>query len=171
MRGSQKLIIGSVGVAELWRAGRLIARRENENLVPDEYINHMLGVEHDGGTTFGAGYFAPINDGGYTPSVGDTYAVPGFTEFTGYSETNRQAWGHAGVSSKSLTNTGSMATITADGTDTSLHGFALVSLSTKGDVAGGGVIGPIILFDTPLTGILNLDEIKLWLTLTGAEAP
>jgi hypothetical protein len=56
-----------------------------------------------------------------------------------------------------------------DGTSTSLYGCSLVSVDTKGDTAGGGVLGPSSAFDTAITGILDEDIIKVYMTITGSD--
>jgi len=169
----QKIKIGSIWTIQHWRAGVMLAERIEENLVPDEFINHVLDVVLSGGTPITAWYLALFSDD-HTPVAGDTYAVPGFTEADGYDEATRPAWQEAGVAAKSITNSASKATFTMDGTDATIYGAALVGggtdADTKLDAAGGGVLGPVSQFTGgAITGILDNDIVKVYMTVTGSD--
>ena len=165
----QKIVLGSIWTIEHWRGDDLLAKRIEENLCPDEFINHVLDVALSGGSQKTTWYLALFSND-YTPTASDTYAVPGYTEADGYDETTRPQWQEAGVSSKSITNSASKATFTMDGTDTSIYGAALVSVNTKGDVAGGGVLGPVAQFTGgAITGIADDDVVKVYMTITGND--
>ena len=169
----QKIKICSVWTIEHWRAGELLAKRVEENLVPDEFINHVLDVALSGGTQITAWYLALFSDD-HTPAASDTYAVPGYTEADGYDESTRPQWQEAGVSAKSITNSANKATFTMDGTDTTIYGAALVgggtAPSTKNDVAGGGTLGPVAQFSGgAITSIAGDDVIKIYMTITGSD--
>ena len=166
----QKMKICSVWTVEHWRAGELLAKRIEENLVPDEFINHVLDIALSGGTQITTWYLALFSDD-HTPAASDTYATPGFTEADGYDETTRPQWSEAGVSSKSITNSASKATFTMDGTDTTIYGAALVSDNTKNDqAASGAVLGPVAQFSGgAITGIADDDVIKVYMTITGSD--
>ena len=166
----QKIMIGSKWYLEHWRDGRLIAKRSEENLVPDEFINHFLDVVLSEGNQIAPWYIAIFSDN-HTPAASDTYASPGFSENTGYNETSRPAWSEAGVTAKTISNESSKASFTMDGTNPIIYGGALVSVATKGDTAGGGILGPVALLSQgPLTGIANSDVIKIYATITGHDA-
>ena len=166
----QKMKIGSVWHVEHWRAGEKLTERVQENLVPDEFINHVLDISLSGGTQITAWYLALFSDD-HTPAAADTYATPGFTEATGYDETTRPQWQEAGVSSKSITNSANKATFTMDGTNATIYGAALVSDSTKGDqAASGAVLGPVAQFGGgAITGIDDDDVIKVYMTINGSD--
>jgi len=166
----QKIMIGSKWHLEHWRDGVLIAERVNENLCPDEFINHVLDVVLSGGTQITSWYLALFSDN-HTPAASDDYAAPGFTEADGYDETTRPAWSEAGVSAKSITNSASKATFTMDGTDTTIYGAALVSDNTKDDqAASGAVLGPFAIFEEgAVTDIVAGDIIKVYCTITGSD--
>ena len=166
----QKIKISSQWRIEHWRGNNLLAERIEENLVPDEFINHVLDVALSAGTQITAWYLALFSDD-HTPAASDTYATPGFTEADGYDETTRPQWSEAGVSSKSITNSASKATFTMDGTDTTIYGAALVSDNTKDDqAASGAVLGPVAQFSGgAITGIADDDVIKVYMTITGSD--
>lgn len=166
----QKIEIGSLWHIEHWRAGKMLAERIEENLVPDEFINHDLDVVLSGGSQITAWYLALFSNN-QTPAPGDTYAVPGYTEATGYDETTRPQWQEAGVSAKSITNSANKATFTMDGTDGTIYGCALVSSNVKGDVAASGaVLGPEAQFTAgAITGIVDDDVLKVYMTVTGSD--
>jgi hypothetical protein len=166
----QKVEIASKWTVEHWRDGKLLATRVEDNICPDEFIDYVLDVSLSDGTKISTWYLALFSDD-HTPAAGDTYATPGYTEADGYGESVRQTWSEAGVSSKSITNSASKATFTMDGTDTTIYGTSLVSLSTKNDVAGGGVLGPVSQFTAgAITDIANGDVLKIYMTVTGSDA-
>ena len=166
----QKIKIASRWRIEHWRGDSLLAERIEENLVPDEFINHVLDVALSAGTQVTSWYLALFSDD-HTPAASDTYATPGFTEADGYDETTRPQWQEAGVSSKSITNSANKATFTMDGTDTTIYGAALLSDSTKDDqTASGAILGPVAQFSGgAITGIADDDVIKVYMTITGSD--
>jgi len=164
----QKLSIGSIWTMEHWRKNHLLNKLVTENVVTDEFINHNLDAVLSGGTQITSWYVCIFSDN-YTPVATDTYASPGYTEATGYDETSRPQWLDGGVSNKSITNESNKATFTMDGTNTDIYGCSLVSVATKGDTAGGGILGPSALFDSAITGILDDDIVKVYVTVTGSD--
>jgi hypothetical protein len=79
----------------------------------------------------------------YTPLIGDTYAVPGFTESSAYDEATRPAFVEAEATAKVTTNSASKATFTISATKTIYGAFLCGGGSTpntKGDAAGGGTL-------------------------------
>lgn len=164
------MTIASKWHVEHWRDGILLSHRVHDNICPDEFINYMLDAGLSGGTPIMAWYIVLFSNN-YTPLASETYASHGYTESTDYDETTRPAWSEAGVSSKVITNSASKATFTMGGTDTSIYGAALVSVSTKGDTAGGGKIGPVAQFsEGVVTGISDGDQLKIYVTITGSDA-
>ncbi|WP_419663248.1 uncharacterized protein Dvar_36410 [Desulfosarcina variabilis str. Montpellier] len=165
----QKIKIGSVWHVEHWRKGVMLTERVVENLCPDEFINHVLDVALSGGSQITTWYLALFSNN-HTPVASNTYASPGYTEATGYDETVRQTWQEGGVSSKTITNSANKATFTMDGTDTTIYGCSLVSNSVKGDTVGGGILGPVAQFSAgAITGIVDADVIKVYMTVTGSD--
>ncbi|BBO74362.1 hypothetical protein DSCW_17790 [Desulfosarcina widdelii] len=166
----QKIVIGSRWVVQHWRGDKMLAERIEENLCPDEFINHVLDASLSGGTPITAWYVLLFSDD-HTPVATDTYASPGFTESDGYDESTRPAWSEDGVSGKSISNTSSKAEFTMDGTDATIYGAALVSDDTKGDqAASGAILGPVVQFTGgAVTGISDDDVIKVFVTVTGAD--
>jgi hypothetical protein len=123
------------------RHGELIDITEWRNLVTNEGKNYILDAAFN--TTAltsvtDAWYFA-IFAGAYTPAAGSTYASPGGTENTNYTETLRQAWGAGAASSQAVTNA-SAATITADTGGITVTGIGVVGSPTE---QTGGTTGDI----------------------------
>lgn len=168
-KNSQKMQIASQWVIEHWRGDDLLAKRIEENLCPDEFINHVLDVALSGGAQITSWYLALFSNN-HSPVAGNTYAAPGYTEADGYDETTRPQWNEAGVSAKTITNSANKATFTMDGTDGTIYGAALVSVNTKNDTAGGGILGPVAQFTGgAITGIVDDDVLKVYMTITGSD--
>lgn len=169
-------ILTGIGVKGIWRAvhkdihGNIKDIMEWHNLMTNEGWDHMLNTEFHGGTAITTWYFAPFI-ASYTPLVGDTYAVPGYTEATDthYSEVGRQEWTEGASSGQSITNA-TAVTITSAGAYT-FYGCGLVgggtAATTKADTAGGGVLAVSGTFPTAKT--LATSE-TLDLTYTIAKA-
>lgn len=165
----QKLTISSKWRVEHWRGEKLLARRIDENLVPNQFIDHVLDSALSGGSQISAWYVTVFNDD-HTPAATDTYAVPGFTESTEYDEATRPAWSEGGVSAQEISNMASKASFTMTGVDATLYGAAMLSLNTKGDVAGGGILGPVSQFAAgPIDGIVDDDVIKIVVNIVGSD--
>jgi hypothetical protein len=169
-RPHQKIKIGSTWFVEHWRGENLLARRIEENLVPNECIDHLLDVGFSAGTQVNPWYIALFSDD-HTPAAGDTYAVPGFTESTEYDETTRPAFSDGGVSGQEVSNEAAKASFTMTGVDTTIFGAALVSDNTKGDQAvSGAILGPVAQFSQgSITGIADDDVIKVYVSITGSD--
>ncbi|WP_319406184.1 hypothetical protein [uncultured Desulfosarcina sp.] len=165
----QKIRFSSKWRVEHWRGNKLLAERIEDNLVPNECIDHLLDVGFSGGPQTSQWYLALFTDD-HTPAATDTYAVPGFTETIEYDEPTRPAYSDGGVSGQSLSNAAAKATFTMTGVDPTLFGAAMMSLNTKGDVAGGGVLGPIAQFSQgSITGISDDDVIKVYIAISGSD--
>lgn len=109
---------------------------EWSNLVVDAGINDALDVHLSGGSQ-DTTWFIGLTDGTPTIVAGDTIAShSGWLEETGYDEATRQAWTDGGVSSKSVSNSGSPATFTISSDSTTIGGSFLVGDNTKGGSAG-----------------------------------
>ena len=169
MNNHQKVTIGSVWQVEHRRGNKVLTRRIEENLVPDEFINYTLDVILSGGDQVATWYMALFSNDHF-PDPSDTYAAPGYMEATGYDETTRPQWQEGGVSSKSITNSANKTIFTMDGTNASIYGCSLVSLNTKGDTAGSGVLGPVAQFASgAITGIVTGDVLKILVTVQGCD--
>jgi len=164
--------IFSVWEWEHWRGGKLIDTWKEKNLCTDEGLNHVIDVAFSAATQITAWYIALFEDD-HTPAAGDTYAVPGFTESTAYTETNRPAWQEAGPSAKVITNSANKATFTINATKT-IYGAALVGggtgANTKDDQAGGGTLFCESQFSSGPKAVENTDVLKVTVTITGADA-
>lgn len=120
--------------------------RENPNVMTNEGLNHLLDVLLNGSTSPNpqilTWYVAPFEND-FTADGDETYAVPGYTECTAYTEANRVQFVSAAASAQSVTNTANKATFNMNDTKT-VYGAALVgggtAADTKGDAAGGGVL-------------------------------
>jgi len=115
---------------------------QNPNVMTAEGLDHLLNVLLHGGTQIGTWYVVPFEND-FTADGDETYAVPGYTECTAYTEANRVAFNEAASSSQSVTNSANKATFNINATKT-IYGAALVGGGTggdtKGDTAGGGVL-------------------------------
>lgn len=109
------------------------------NLVVNEGLDDVLDVVFKGGTAVTTWYIA-IFSSDSTPAAGWTYATPTYTEFTNYDESTREEWVEGTISSQSLDNSGTPAEFTCTSGTNTIYGASMVSVSTKGDVAGGGVM-------------------------------
>lgn len=127
--------------------GEILDIEEFHNLVTNQGKNYILDAAFNttGLTTVTDAWYFAIYTGSYTPAAGSTYAVPGGTESTAYSQSLRQAWGAGAASAQAVTNA-SAATITASsgitvtgigvvGSLTEQTGGAAGDIDTKGDVA------------------------------------
>jgi hypothetical protein len=95
-----------------------------------------------------------------------------FTEATVYSETTRPAWVDGGVTAKSVDNSATKASFTM-GTSDTIYGAALVgggtAATTKGDVAGGGVVYNVSDFSGGSRSVASDDVLKVTVTLQATD--
>ena len=174
-RGKKKglkhtLAIGSVWDFECWRKGQIAWKEKIHNLMTDEGINSLLNVYFHAATQITQWYVTIFEDN-YTPLVTNTYAVPGYTETTAYSEATRPTFDEAAASGKAITNTASKATFTFS-SDKTIYGGALVgggsAAGTKSDKAGGGVLVCSAKFATSKPVVTN-DVLKVTVTISGQD--
>lgn len=109
------------------------------NLVVNEGLDDSLDVIFKNGTQVATWYIA-IFSSDSTPAAGWTYATPTYTEFTNYDESTREEWVEGTISSQSLDNSGTPAEFTCTSGTNTIYGASMVSVSTKGDTGGGGVM-------------------------------
>ena len=164
----EKALLGSMWEWEQWRDGKLVDSWVERNLCVNEGLNYLLGAGFSAVTAITAWYVA-IYDNNHTPASNNTYATPGFTEATNYSEATRPAWTEAGVSARSITNSASKASFTFSSAAT-IYGAALVgggtAATTPGDTAGGGKLYNISAFSSGAKGMASSDVLKVTVTLT-----
>lgn len=141
-----------------------------KNLVTNEGLNSVLNVYLHGATPITEWYIAPFSTDTTTLAT-HTYAAPGYTESTAYTEATRQAYVEAGAFGQSITNSASPAIITSSAVQT-IYGCGLVgggsAASTKGDTAGGGVL--FCAAKLPVARSLEIgDTLELLYTLNAAD--
>ena len=134
-------VIAPLALAGIWdfehvRDGRVIDRWSDKNLIVNEGLNHILGVEFNGVTQIGTWYIG-LFEANYTPVAGLTAATvtASATECIAYSEATRVAYVEAAAAAQSITNSASKATFTINATKT-IYGAFLVSASAKSATTG-----------------------------------
>lgn len=167
----ERALIGSLWQWEQWRNGKVIDSWVEKNLCVNEGLDYLLGASFTGATAVSAWYVA-IYDNNHTPASGNTYATPGFTEATNYSEATRPAWQDGGVSAHALTNSANKASFTFSSAAT-IYGAALVgggtAATTKGDKAGGGTLFNISAFTSGVKAMASSDVLKVTVTLSAQD--
>jgi hypothetical protein len=123
------------------KKGRLKWIEKKHNLMTLEGLDHCLNVLLHGTTPITTWYIIPF-ESDTTILNTFTYATPGFTECTAYTEGTRPEYVETASSAQSITSA-SVATCTFNATKT-IYGAALVgggsAASTKGNTNGGGVL-------------------------------
>jgi hypothetical protein len=164
----EKALLGSLWNWEQWRGGKLIDSWVERNLCVNEGLNYLLGAGFSAVTAISAWYVA-IYDNNHTPASNNTYATPGFTEATNFSEATRPAWTKGSVTNRTLTNSASKASFTFSSAAT-IYGAALVgggtAATTKGNTAGGGKLFNISAFTSGAKGMASSDVLKVTTALT-----
>lgn len=126
--------------------------------------NDILGVYFSGASQTGSSSWCIglISNSGYSAlAAADTMAShAGWTEFTGYSQANRVAWGPGSASSQSVTNA-SAATFDINATGT-VKGIFVVNQNTKGGTTGTLWATALFSADVPVT---NGDQLKVTYTV------
>ncbi len=152
------------------RHGRLKFIDHAENCCTVEGLNKLLNVMFHGAAQIGTWHIL-IFENDYTPVEGDTYAAPGFTECTAYSEATRPEFVESEASGKAMSNSASKATFTMSANKT-LHGAGLVgggsAPGTKGDKAGGSTLYAAAEFSAGKPVELG-DTFKVQCTLTASD--
>jgi len=139
--------------------GKVVSDEEVENLVTNQGFNYIFDSALHDTTSVATWYFAPYITA-FTAAVGSTYASPGGTESTNYTESTRQEWGEGASSGQSITNA-SAATITADSGGMSILGIGVVGAPTAGTSSTKG--------DTGTSGGILLAEVAAVKTLAESE--
>lgn len=162
-----KLKFGSIWDWEHYRAGQLIDKWTEKNIVTDEGLTHALDVVFSDGTQKNDWYVALFNND-YTPDGSETYQTPVYVETVGYDEASRPDWTEAGVSSQQITNSASRATFTMNSGET-IYGAALVSADTPGDAASGEVLFCVSKFSSGGKATIDDDVLKVTVTITASD--
>lgn len=149
---------------EHWRGGEKIGTYDFHNDITNEGKNLILEVMfHDGTQIASASWFSGlVSLSGYTAlAAADTMASHGgWTEFTGYSQSTRVAWGPGAAASQQITNSSPMTfDITSSGT---VKGIFITSNSTKGGTTGKLWATGLFAADVPVT---NGDQLKITYTV------
>lgn len=128
---------GSVAL-EHWRGQRHLATYAAPNDITNEGKNTLFEIMfHDGTQIASSSWFLGLvsNSGFSAYAAADTMAShAGWTEFTGYSQANRVAWGPGAAASQSITNS-SPATFDINSSGT-VKGVFVTSNSTKSGTTG-----------------------------------
>lgn len=118
------------------------AELQRPNIITTQGLNSLLDVYFRNQTQIAAWYIGPVETD-TAAAITQTYAVPVFTEWDGYSEAARQVFTGAAASGGVMTNTAAKATFTASENKT-LYGAALFGGGTDPTViantAGGGTL-------------------------------
>lgn len=144
--------------------GNIKGKYEFNNDIVNVGKNDILGVYFSGATqTASANWvIGLISNSGYSAlAAADTMAShAGWTEFTGYSQSNRVAWGPGSASSQSVTNsTPATFDINASGT---VKGIFVTNNNTKGGTSGTLWATALFSADVPVT---NGDQLKVTYTV------
>ena len=130
------------------RGGKLLALRENHNVVTSEGKQHILSSALDNGTRKTAWYVALVTGDGPPPAPSASHVYATFfnsvvVEFQDYSSgsgnTERKLYDGV-VSADKITNVAARASFTITTTTKAVHGAALVSHITKGNHAAGDIL-------------------------------
>lgn len=117
--------------------GRLKWKEKIFNSTMDDAINDLFTTQFRSGTQK-ANWYLGLK--GSSQSVQITWNSAGigtqFTEYTNYSESVRQTWTTAAVSSKTITNNASPATFTINGAGGTVYGAFIISNNTKTGTTG-----------------------------------
>ena len=155
---------------EHWRSGKLIDEWDERNLCTEEGLDAVLDIMFHASTQITVWAIALFEDD-YTPLSTNTYAVPGYTESTAYTEGVRQDYVEAAAASQVTTNVASKAEFSMNATKT-IHGAALVGGGTdyndNTDVAGGGTLFSSSQFSSSKS-VENGDTLKVTISITSSD--
>lgn len=165
------MAVGSLWEWELWRGGKKIDEWIEHNICTDDGLDALLDIMFNADTQITSWYIAPFEND-YTPVATATYASPGYTESSAYTEANRPTWSGAAAASKSVTNSASKAVFSINATKT-IYGAALVgggtAGNTKGDTAGGGTLFSVSRFSSGSKDVESGDTMKVTVTVTAQD--
>lgn len=150
---------------EHWRSGKLLRTYNTLNDITNEGKNTIFDVMFNNGTQIAnnSWFIGLISNTSYTGvAATDTMSSHGgWTEFTGYSQANRVAWGSGAAASQSVTNaTAATFDINAAGT---VKGVFITSNSTKSGTTGKLWATALFAADVPVS---NGDQLKITYTVS-----
>lgn len=165
----QLMRVGGVFHIEHFRDGKLIDAWDEPNMVVNEGLNSMLGINFHADAQITAWYVS-LFKGNYTPVATETAATvtASSTEITTADVTNtaRPAYTVAAAASQQVTNSASVAVFTANATNT-IYGAFLASASAFG--ATTGVLFAISRFATARNVVAN-DQLNVTYTIQASSA-
>lgn len=179
---SQRKTGHALGIKSRWdfeqwrRAGRggqayQVSQWSELNKVVNEGLDAALDIMFHGSTQITTWYIALFEDN-HTVAAGDTYATPGYTECTAYSDGTRPVYNEAAASSQAITNSANKASFSMSTTKT-IYGSALVgggtAATTIGDTAGGGTLFAAVQFTSGSKAVENGDTLKVTITITASD--
>jgi hypothetical protein len=146
--------------------GNVKCKRKLNNGVVDVGINKLLDIMFGSDAKISTWYIGLISSSGYSGlSSSDTMGSHGgWTEFTGYSDTDRQAWTAGSASGKAISNA-SPVTVTAN-TSGTVKGFFISSDDTKGGTSG--VLWATSLFADGDMSVVSSDVIGVVYTVSAS---
>lgn len=156
---------GNFEVEHIDKYGKLIKKYKFKNDITNEGKNTLFEIMfHDGTQIANSSWcIGLISNSGYSAlAAGDTMAShSGWTEFTGYSQSTRVAWGAGAAASQSITNA-SPATfdITSSGT---IKGIFVTSQNTKSGTTGKLWATALFSADVPVS---NGDQLRVTYTVS-----
>ncbi len=160
---NMRFLMESIWTVEAFLNNELVwAERNIRNRITSEGLEHLLNVGFHGSTQISP-WYTVLFDSYYNPSGSETYASPGFSEFTDYSASIRPEFVEAAASGLVITNSANKSTFLCTGVN-NIYGCALLgggsNPSTKGNVAGGGTLFSVARFGGYQT---TVDEMVLTL--------
>ncbi len=106
-----------------------------QNLVVNEGLDHLLDVTLSGGSQ-DTSWFVGLLAASPSPLASWTATEIASNDFVAYDESTLQAWTDGGVSSQSVSNSGSPATFTCSTNGSSIGGAFLIGTNAKATPAG-----------------------------------
>lgn len=146
---------------ELYRNKKLIEKFNFSNGITKVGKNYILNAGFNSGSIIAQGsWVISLIDGATTPTLSaeDTMGSHGgWSEFTDYSESTRQAWGPSTATAQLVTNASLVVfNISADGT---VAGIMICSNNTKAGTSG--TLWSTGLFPSALPVVGSVDDIKV----------
>ena len=172
METKGKFVLKGVYEFELIRDGKTIDKWTDENLIPDEGLNHILNVVGINATVRATNWYVGLIDTAHSVVAGDTasalaaieYGASKYTDYLG-STTARPILNFATSTAKSLTNSASRAQFNIITPTTILNAFVTNTVN-RGD--GTGVcISSLVL--SPSRAVILADQLLVGFTLTAAS--
>jgi hypothetical protein len=162
-----KIALGFTYTVDHIRAGKVLGSEPVHNLIPEEGLNHAIGVLLKAETQQ-ANWYLGLFEGDYTPTDAVTAGtvVSLATECTAYDESARPQWVGGTVDEGFVTNEDNRAVFTMNA-DKTIYGGFLISSSTKG--SGVGKLLSIVRFPTA-KDVEDGDILRLRAELTNVSA-